>query len=114
MGRSSAELIEPRNGMPVANQRQQTAMTQRTRPRGPRAAASDRQNEALGEHLPDESRPPRAERRAHAELALAGGAARQQQARDVDAGDEQHERHRADERQRARAEGRPPSAPESA
>ena len=33
-----------------------------------------------------------AKRRAHAELALARGAPRQQQIRDVDAGDEQHER----------------------
>ena len=98
-GKIEPELIDPRNGKPVANQRQQTAMTQRSdhEARGP---ASHRQHEALGQHLPDEACPPRAECRAHAELALAGGASRQQQARDVDAGDEQHERHRPDERQR--------------
>ena len=64
--------------------------------------ASDEQ-QALGQHLPQQPRRAGAERRAQTQLALAHGAAREQQVGDVDAGDQQHERDRAGEHEQRRA-----------
>ena len=59
---------------------------------------------ALGEELPDQAAAARADRRAHRDFALAHGRAREQQARDVGAGDHQQERRRAEQREQRRAE----------
>ena len=70
-----------------------------TSPTRPPAAASTRLSV---DELPDQPQPARAERRAQRHLVLPGGRAREQQVRDVGARDEQHERHRAEERQERR------------
>ena len=62
-----------------------------------------REEQALGEQLTDHPRPPGAQRRAHRELAAPLRASRQQQVGDVDAGDRQHQQHRADYGERAPA-----------
>ena len=61
--------------------------------------AGQREHNTLGEHLRDERVPTAAERRADGELAVARGSADEQQVRDVGAGDEQHEHHRAHQRE---------------
>ena len=96
-------LVEPRNRNAIANQREQAAMTQR-RDGQPRDAARHREHQAFGEHLAHQPPALRAERGAHADLALARGAARQQQIRDVDAGHEQHEHDGAHQREQRRPE----------
>ena len=58
-------------------------------------AAGGRQKQALAEHLTNDASALRAERRPDAELSLTDGASCQQQVGDVDAGDEQHQQHRA-------------------
>ena len=60
-------------------------------------AADARENEALGQQLSDESRPPGAERSAHGELSLTGGRARQQEVGDVGAGYQQNKGDRGGE-----------------
>ena len=62
-------------------------------------AAGDRYQRALDEELADEAHPSAAERRAHRELVLPRGAARDQEVRDVDARDEQQEADGAEQRQ---------------
>ena len=57
-------------------------------------AADERQHQALGQELPRDLDPRRAERRPHRHLALPRGAAREEQIGDVGAGDEQQEAHR--------------------
>jgi hypothetical protein len=57
-----------------------------------RGGAADRgEQQALGEHLPQDARPARAERGADADLTLPIRGAREQQPGDVEAGDEQHD-----------------------
>ena len=70
----------------------------------PRDAAAGREHQTFGKHLAHQPPASGAKRRAHAELALARGAARQQQIRDVDAGHEQHQHDRADQREKRRPE----------
>ena len=70
----------------------------------PGDAAARREHQAFSKHLAHQPAAAGAKRRAHAELALARGAARQQQIRDVDAGNEQHERNRAHQREQRRPE----------
>ena len=65
----------------------------------PRAVSSER----LGQHLPDDAPAAGAERGAHRQLRLAQRRADQQQVRDVRAGDEEQEDHRAHQRQNRRA-----------
>ncbi len=77
-------------GMRSPDERQQSPVTQ-GRDEEPGEPARDGQHEALGQQLADQPDAPCAERGAHPELPFAGGAARQQQAGDVDARDEQHE-----------------------
>ncbi len=64
----------------------------------PSASAGDRENETLGDGLTEEPEPSRAERRAHRVLRVALQAARQQQSRDVRAGDEEDDGHGSKER----------------
>ena len=54
-------------------------------------AAQHREHQAFGHELPDDPPPAGAERRANANLALTFGRAREQERRDVEAGDEQHD-----------------------
>ena len=67
-------------------------------------AAGDRQQQALLEHLPHYARLAGAERHADGDLALARRRARQQQVRQVGAGDEQHQQHRSAQNQQRRAQ----------
>ena len=66
--------------------------------------AHHREQHALGEELPDQAAAAGADRRADRDLALAHGRAREQQARDVGAGDHQQERRRAEQREQRRTE----------
>ncbi len=84
------QLIEARDGNPIADERQQSTVAQDGDDK-PCEAADGRQHEALGQQLTDQPDAARAERGAHAELPFAGGAACQQQAGHVDARDEQHQ-----------------------
>ena len=59
--------------------------------RQPQRAAAQAQQDALGEELTHDPAPAGPQRSADRELAPAGHPAREQQSRDVDAGDEQHE-----------------------
>src|SRR5262249_39282425 len=59
--------------------------------------AAHREDETLGQKLPEESRLSSTERGPHGELALAGRRTRHEQVRDVGARNEQHERHGASE-----------------
>src|SRR5262249_1370120 len=65
-------------------------------------AADDREEQALGEHLADEAAAARAERDADRELALPDRRPREEEVRDVGAGDEQHEPNCADEKKERR------------
>ena len=60
-------------------------------------AARQRQQQTLGQELARQPGPPRAERRPYRQFARTGRGAREQQVRDVRAGDEQHEGHRAEQ-----------------
>ena len=57
----------------------------------PKRAAGDRQQHAFGHELPEQPAAAGAKRRAHRELAVTCLGARQQQVREVRAGDQQHE-----------------------
>jgi hypothetical protein len=74
-----------------------------------------RQDEALGDQLPDQSSASRADRRADCELHVPGRAAREQEAGDVDARDDQNQpdrqRQRVERRGQRRASRRPRSFP---
>ena len=70
----------------------------------PGDAAGGGEHQAFGQHLAHQPAALGAQRGAQADLALARGAARQQQVGDVDAGDEQHQRDRADQREQRRPE----------
>ena len=59
-------------------------------------SADEREHRRFGEQLRDEPAAARADRRANRHLAGARSAAREQQVRDVDAGDQQHEQRRAE------------------
>jgi hypothetical protein len=91
-------LIEARYEDAIADQREQAAMAQR-RDREARHTSGGGERQAFDEHLAHQSAPLRAKGGAHPELALARGAPRQLQIRDVDARHQQHEHHRADQRQ---------------
>ena len=71
-------------------------------PTTPPAAAS---TTPFGQQLPRESRPAGAECQPNGDLALSGGAAREQQVRDVDARDEQNERDRDRDHEQAISRG---------
>ena len=97
------DLIEPRNRNAIGDEREQPAM-ERDRQRETGDAARKRQQHAFRQHLAQQPAALRAERGAQAQLALAHRAARQQQVGDVDAGDQQHEQHRAAEDEQRRAD----------
>ena len=63
-------------------------------------SAPPRPARAFGEQLAHEARAARAERRAHRDLAVAGGGAGEQQIRHVDAGDQQQQADRAEQARR--------------
>ena len=65
-------------------------------------AAEHREQTRLGEELPDELQPARADREPDGHLVGARGGAREQQVGDVGAGDEQHERGDAEQEQERR------------
>ena len=67
-------------------------------------APEDREHETLGHELPNHARARGAKRGADRDLALAGGASRQQKIGDVRARDQQHERDRAQQRVAQREE----------
>jgi hypothetical protein len=72
-------------------------------PRGeqqPRESAEHGKQYGLDHQLPDDARPAGAERKADGNLLLPAGPARQQQVRDVGAGDQQHETGGRDEHAR--------------
>ena len=82
------------------------------------AQAADREREASGpaergeeqtldERLSDEPPPAGAHGDANREFRLARGGARQHEVRDIDAGDEQHEAHRAEQHEQRALRGRP-------
>ncbi len=86
--------VEPHVGLGrqrAVRHQEQDAFQDGRRERDAERPSDRRQHEALDEQLPHDLPARRAERRAQRELALTGGAARQQQVRDVGAGDEQHE-----------------------
>ena len=58
----------------------------------PEHAAADREQHAFGEQLPDDAAAPGTECHAQRDLALTDRRARQQERRDVGAGDQQHQR----------------------
>ena len=60
--------------------------------------AGEREDEAFGQRLAEQPPSARAERRAHRVLRVPLQPARQEQARDVGAGDEEDERHRSEQR----------------
>ncbi len=62
----------------------------------PKCAASERQQDAFAEQLPDQAHACRAHRRAHRKFARAGGGPRQQQAGHIGARDQQHKTGRAE------------------
>ena len=64
----------------------------------------DREQHALSEKLPNQAAAARADRRADGDLPLPHRRARQQQARDVGAGDDQQKRRRAEQREERRPE----------
>ena len=68
----------------------------------PADAAQQREDHALGQHLPDQPQARRAERRAHGDLTLPHRRADHDQVDDVDAGDEQHQAHEDQEDRRRR------------
>src|SRR4029453_11287482 len=96
-------LIETRNGNAIADQHEQTPVAE-SGDRKSSEATPGAEDPALGQHLTYESAAVCTERRAHADLTRAGGASRQEQIRDVDAGDEQHEHHRYRQRDDRRAD----------
>ena len=65
-----------------------------------------REQGALDEQLRQESRAAAAERRPHSELVSAGGAARHEQVRDIDAGDEQQQHDRREQHEQRRLDRR--------
>ena len=67
--------------------------------------AADAEQQIFDDQLAHDAPARATQREPHVELALAIGRARDQQVRDVGAGDEQHERDRAPEHQDARAHG---------
>jgi hypothetical protein len=67
-------------------------------------SAQRRQDQAFGEHLSDQARAAGAERLSHGELARPADTARQQQVRDVCAGDDEEERRRAKKKRQHVAE----------
>ena len=67
--------------------------------------AQQRQHDRFGQQLTHDPPASRAERHAHGQFAAARGEARHLQVRDVDAGDQQHERHRPEQDQQQRAHG---------
>ncbi len=69
----------------------------------PAIAASPDKHQALGEHLPHETRTAAAERGANRQLALARRRTHEQQVRHVRARDQQHERHGTHEREDRRS-----------
>ena len=76
---------------------------QRNRQPHAERAAGNREHEAFGQELPNQLAAASAERQPHRDLALPHDAARDQQVRDVGAGDQQHEpdhAHQDDERRR--------------
>ena len=92
-----------RAAAPGCDRRRARAGRDGTAPRRqPGEAAGGREHQAFGEHLAHQPAALGAKRGAHADLALARGASRQQQVGDVDARDEQHERDRADQREQRR------------
>ena len=70
----------------------------------PTIAAQDGEEDALGQELAEEAAPRRAQRETDRDLLLPVGGPRQQQVRDVGAGDEQHEGDRAQEQHQGRAQ----------
>ena len=72
--------------------------------REPEHPPGDSQQHALGEQLPQDARATGTERRAHRDLLVAVERPRQQQAGDVGARDQQHERHGADKDDDRRAD----------
>ena len=98
---SSAHVVEPRRAVGRHRDEQRAAaLPRRATPSAPPARRHER---ALDEQLRRQPRASAAERRPHRELVLARRAARDQQVRDVDAGDEQQESDRAEQH-----EQRPP------
>ena len=75
----------------------QEAVEERDRGSDAERTAGEREQHALGEQMRDEPPASRAEREAHGELAPAAFTAREQQAREVRADDEQHEPHGAEQ-----------------
>ena len=59
--------------------------------------AQQREHAGLGEQLPHNARPARADRRAHRELMLARGPSCQHEDRDISAADQQEQQHRGEE-----------------
>ena len=86
--------VEPGNvaGIDVADDLQRAVRDEQTG-----GAAEQAEQQALGQQLPDEPLPARAERGADRDFLLTAGRARQQQVRDVRARDQQHERHRSEQ-----------------
>ena len=92
--RSTAIVREPRE----ARRRQRLKeLRAPRRDQQARGAADQAEQQAFGQHLPQQPTPPGAERRPNRQLALPRGGARQQQVRDVGAGDQQDEAHRAEQ-----------------
>ena len=60
-------------------------------------AAQGREQHTFGQQLPDQTPTPRADRQSHIDLRAAQRRARQQQVRDVGAGNQQHQRHDAEQ-----------------
>ena len=106
ISRRSTHDVEPlRNGRGQAEGRQQVGAP--SRDDEGRGAADQREEQALDGELADDARAAGAERRADADLALTIRRAREEERRDVEAGDEQHQTDdgERDPRDTARAPG---------
>src|SRR5262245_7975287 len=67
------------------------------------SCAREREQNAFGQKLPDQSGPARAQRQPHPDLVAPGGAARQEQVRDVGAGNQQDDAHDGHENEQRRS-----------
>ena len=90
-------------GSATGDRRDQRLHRRRSRATTPSAVPISGEQHALGEELADQPAAARADRRAHGDFALADRRAREQQARDVGAGDHQQERRGAEQREQRRA-----------
>jgi hypothetical protein len=100
--RIEPHFVEPRDGL---RRKRDQGIDAPRRQEHAQNAPAQRQQHRLGQELPHHARPPASQRRADGQLALPGRAAREEHARDIGAGDEEHHDHRAEQRLEDRLDG---------